>query len=203
MWHGGRRWYGPAEVRRSKKGRAELGPGIYCTTDYQTARKHSLGGGEVRRLIIEPSRLLEQTAISLADLRDFVTAVVPRTKRTDILDRLASAAKRCNLDGRFHDGDGPWAPAENLVNLFVNGDLAHGARGLELARFLVQHQIDASFQRAYGAETWGVIFNPACIKSNSVVPSSEVSLDCYKLPCPITIFTSDPLIQESQAPEPR
>ncbi len=184
MWHGGRRWDGAPEIRTSTKGKAERGPGIYCTTNYQTARKYAAGGGQVRLLEFAPARLLEETAIPLADAEAFVLKTLIKRTHADTIERLRDSATRRNMASLRQVGNGPHVPASVLNNLCVNSDQAHGAKGLALNAFLVSYGIDASFESAHGNETWGVIINPDCISSSRPVKSEDVSLDDYELPRP-------------------
>ena len=85
MWHGGRKWQWGPEIMPNKKGQAERGPGIYCTNNYATAYKYAKGGGQVRKLLIEPKSLLEDIAIPLADAVQFVKSNLIRRTHDDII----------------------------------------------------------------------------------------------------------------------
>lgn len=174
MWHGGRKWQGEPEIMPNKKGQAERGPGIYCTNSYETAYKHGKGGGQVRRLMIEPKELLEDIAIPLADAIQFVKLNLMRKSQNDIIHRLQDCSDRIKSDAYTLKGAAPHVPLTVLNNLCINSDQAHGERGLTLNRFLVEHGADASFDYAMGQEVWGVIFNPKCITSHRVVRAAEV-----------------------------
>lgn len=185
MWHGGRRWDGPPEIQGGKKGATERGPGIYCTTNYLTARKYASGGGQVRKVTFSPASLLDRVAVPLEEAILFTKQNLMRRTHDDIIERLRDCADRHNMTHLRLSGQGPHVPANALVNLCINSDQAHGAKGLALNRFLVSHGIDAVLDYAMGSEVWGVIFNPACILDHKAVPAAEVSLDEYDLPNPI------------------
>ncbi len=186
LWHGSRGWEGSPTIRPSRKSRAELGPGIYVTTHFETARKYAKGGGLVRRLVFNPRLTLENAALSLSDAADFVTSVITKSKQADVLERMLICAERNKLDNRVLLGSDPLkVHAEVLVNLCVNGDLAPGAKGQALAEFLTGQGIDCSFSRSHGNETWGVIFNPEIISSYKPVSARDVSMDDYELADPL------------------
>lgn len=185
MWHGGRKWQSGPEIMPNKKGQAERGPGIYCTDNYMTARKYAQGGGQVRRLMIEPKGILEDIAIPLADAIRFVKSNLMRKTQGDIIERLQRGSALIKPELYTLKGEGPHVPLSNLNNLCVNSDQAHGERGLTLNRFLVENGADASFEYAMGREVWGVIFNPTCITSHEVVPAKDVDWSENHLPDPV------------------
>lgn len=182
MWHGGRRWDGPPAIVPSKKGQAERGPGIYCTNSYRTAYKYAKGGGQVRKLVIEPKGLLEHIAIPLPDALHFVKAHLIRRTHDDIVERLHACSERLISSLYTTAGEGPHVPLSVLNNLCVNSDQAHGSRGAALNRFLVEWGADASFDYAAGNEVWGVVFNPECIVRQQAVPAAQVTAEQFDLP---------------------
>lgn len=188
MWHGGRKWQWGPEIMPNKKGQAERGPGIYCTNNYMTANKYAKGGGQVRKLRIEPRALLEDIAIPLADAIGFVKANLIRRTHADIIERLEDCSAKIKLDAYTLKGDAPHVPLQVLNNLCVNSDQSYGERGLALNKFLVSHGADASFDYASGREVWGVIFNPECIKSHQVTPSAAVDWSEDFLPDPVKLI---------------
>lgn len=190
MWHGGRKWDNGPEVMPNKKGQAERGPGIYCTNSYMTAFKYAKGGGQVRKLMIEPRALLEDIAIPLADAIGFVKSNLIRRTHEDIIDRLEDCSAKMRMDIYTLKGEGPHVPLLVLNNLCVNSDQAHGSRGLALNQFLVSHGADASFDYAAGREVWGVIFNPECIKAHQVIPSAAVDWAADVLPDPMKLIAA-------------
>lgn len=184
MWHGGRQWDGAADIHPGRKGRNERAPGIYCTTHFLSAQKHARGDGQVRRLELEPRLLLEAAAIPLAEAETFVLKNIPKRAQAQMLTKLRTTSARYDLSTRTVVGEAPHCPAEIVLNLCVEADLAHGPRGLALAGLFLANGIDASFERTVDNEVWGVIFNPACIKSNVAVAASEVPEELYELPDP-------------------
>lgn len=185
MWHGGRKWDALPEIQGPRKGRAELGPGIYLSNHYETCRGFAKGGGVVRNIVMTPNLILEQAALSLSDACDFVTSVIVKSKQRDIIERMVELASRHRLEGRALLGsDNQRFHAESLVNLCVNGDLTLGAKGLALAEFLADQGIDCSFSHRSGKEYWGTIYNIGCINTFDVVPANKVEHSHYELPDP-------------------
>lgn len=187
VWHGGNRWEGSPEIRPAKKERAEWGPGIYGSTHYQRARQYAKGGKVTSLVEFMPQTFLEDAVISHQEASQFVRSCAPVSKRADLLGYVD---RYQNLDAaNLAQG----VPATVLVNLWVNNDMSHGKRGMDLNEFLVAHGVDASCSRTTGIdgtpEFWTVIFNPKCIKRHEVVSASEVPLDLYWLKPP----TEDPL----------
>ncbi|WP_073666207.1 hypothetical protein [Pseudomonas aeruginosa] len=184
MWHGGRQWDGAADIHPGRKSRNERAPGIHCTTHFLSAQKNARGDGQVRKLELEPRLLLESAAIPIAEVESFVRKQIPKRAQVELLTQLRAASGRRDLASRVLVGEAPHCLAESILNLCVEADLAHGARGLALAALFLANGIDASFESAEGNEVLGVIFNPACIKSNVPVEASEVPAHMYELPDP-------------------
>lgn len=186
MWHGGRQWKGAPEIRPSKEGRSELGPGIYVTNFYDSAASKAMGGGAVREIVFSPKLILEQTALSLSDACDFVTSVIVKSKQGAVIEKMIECAGRHSLKDRVLLGtDMQHLHAESLVNLCVNGDLALGAKGQALAEFLVAQGVDCAFTHRSGNEFWGTIYNPKCIDSYEKRLASTVVLSQKELPSPL------------------
>ncbi|AXH60256.1 hypothetical protein [Pseudomonas amygdali] len=186
MWHGGRKWDGAPEIRPSKRGSAELGPGIYVSNFLERAVEYAKGGGCIREIVFSPRLILEQTALSLSDACDFVTSVIVKSKQGGVIEKMIECAGRHSLEGRLLLGtDKQHLHAESLVNLCVNGDLALGAKGQALAEFLVAQGVDCAFTHRSGNEFWGTIYNPKCIDSYEKRLASTVDLSQKELPSPL------------------
>ena len=168
------------------------------TTHFDTARGYAKGGGAVRKLVLSPNLILENTALSLNDVCDFVTSVVVKSKQKDILERIVQIAGRnLVLDKRTLLGsDQVHVHSEVLINLCVNGDLALGARGQALAEFLVDQGIDAAFSNRTGSEFWGTAYNPKCIEEYSKVTPKDVPLALHELPSPFVQMTDSQSISK-------
>lgn len=134
-YHGGRAWDGPAEVRPPRKGRAEHGPGLYFTTDYDQARSYAKGGGQVRVAELElgpkfirPGEWVWSMSVSEAEA--FVVSSFPRQSHPKIMDDIRRSASR-----RASDRIDPIM----LSNLALNHDLLDPRLGVELQKMLVEH----------------------------------------------------------------
>jgi len=163
MWHGAHRWEGPPEIRALRQGHAEHGPGIYMTTSVDTARKYAKGGGSLIRFEVDRDLvLLEDVRLPVSEMIAFVKER-PRLKhKSEIMADLERAHER--MKGPVH--------ADVLNNLFVNYRVSVGAHGPELARFFVEHSIDASAVYQ-GQDDWLVLFNPKRIQTWKVVPAGK------------------------------
>lgn len=169
LWHGAKRWDGPACVRPPREGHYECGPGIYLTTHYSTACKYSRGGGALMRMELDPGlHWLEKSKLDLAMVNDFVKDLPRLRKRREILADLASNAQRM----QSHQVD-----AAVLVNLGVNHRAFAGQIGCEVAKFLAAQGIHASLNAKSGTEEWVVVFDPRVILSVKKVPASSIDSD--------------------------
>lgn len=191
MWHGASHWEGYPEIRAQKKGSVECGPGIYTTTRYETARRYAKGGGSVLRMELAPRLWLEDASIPLPVAIQFMKDHLPKRVHAEYNERFARSAQIETYANRLvRTGEGPALPANNLVNLCVNDDLAHGERGVALAAMLAEQGIDASRHRAMGSEWWVVAFNPRCIQKFEKVAARDVALELYELPSPMEQLTA-------------
>lgn len=177
LWHGSRAWEGKPEVRPSRKGRSEHGPGIYLTTSYQTATGYAKGGGVVQRVDVSSDLgWLEGSAVPLADMKAFVEARRGLRKKRELLADLDWSAQRTK-----NAGEGMlWA--SSLVTLFVNHEAITGDHGPALAAFLVEHGIDASLANERSGEDWVVLFNPAKVVRVQRAPATSVPVSEWDLP---------------------
>ena len=153
-------WDGPPEIRDTKKGRAEHGPGLYFTTSLETARRYAKGRGTVLRVEISPSiRWLEGAVAPVERMVEWVESRRGLRKKREIVQDL-----RTRSGGR---GVAPgMGRVEVLVNLMVNYEAISGSHGPSLAEFLVSLGIGASLvdppwgTRTANDEQWLVLFDP-------------------------------------------
>lgn len=177
LWHGSRRWDGRPEIREGRKGRSEHGPGIYLTTNLETAWKYAKGGGKLYLFELDDDlELIEGTRVPVQDVLSFLDNLrrVPKRKQTRA-DVLRNAE-------RFQDGN---MPASVLVNLMVNADATSGENGPALAKFLTDHGIDADCVRQSN-EDWIILFNPSRAQKWTPMSRTEIPVTMYELPavCP-------------------
>lgn len=156
VYTGTQPWVGPPEIRPSRKGRAEHGPGIYFTTHLRTARKYAKGRGAVLRVEIDPSFIwLEQAVAPIVVLVGWVQEQRGLRHKREIIADLIERGGR---------GVGPGeARVASLVNLMVNYEAITGSHGPALAAFLVSLNIGASHVTQSDNEEWVVLFDPSKI----------------------------------------
>jgi hypothetical protein len=174
MWHGSKRWDGRPEIRAPRAGRYEAGPGIYFTTNYETAAKYAKGGGSTMLAEIDSSlKLAQNVMIPIEEAVDFVKTCPRMKHKKQIIDDLRRNGARRDSTSIY---------AFILVNLVVNYEAGSGDAGVALARFLREKGVDASIEPQSGREQWLVVINPAVIKSITKIPAKDVSMDMYHLP---------------------
>jgi len=171
VYHGGSKWYGDPEIRPTK-GRYEGGPGIYFTTNYETARKYAKGSNVVQIVDIDKS------------FTDLKTVKVDINTIFEFLDSLSGLKKRKELKAdiqRFADRiQKQEIPLTVLNNLIINWEAGAGEIGKEVARFFVSNGADAIVDDQSGEEQWLIVFNPKIIKNYKVTNPKEV--ETYMLP---------------------
>lgn len=134
------------------------------TTSVDTARTYAKGGGSLVRFEIDPGIvLIEDVRVSLADAVQFARSRPRLRERSEIIKDLEVNASR-KRDGQIS--------AEVLLNLLVNYRSITGEHGPALARFFVDHGIDAAAVMR-GLDDWLVLFNPKAVRSWRVVPAGQ------------------------------
>lgn len=157
-------WEGRPEVRQSRKGRAEHGPGLYFTTRLQTARKYAKGRGTVLRVEIDPSfAWLEDAIVPTSVLMNWVANQRGLRHKKEIISDISGNATR--TASRISTPAELNSYASVLVNLMVNYDVLSGAHGPALAEFLASLGIGASHVSMSGNEEWVVLFDPTKVLS--------------------------------------
>ncbi|NTF17329.1 hypothetical protein G6L37_02635 [Agrobacterium rubi] len=169
LWHGSRRWEGYPEIRPGKKGQYECGPGIYCTTNLNTASKYSKGGGRIMRFTLDAELgWLEDVRVPLDDALTFLQGSRLHKKRILAQDVAAT------FDRNEHVRDSGMLPLTYVVNLAIYHECLSGAGGPELAEWLVDNGAQASLYRMSGKEDWVVIFDPLVIKDFEILSSKDI-----------------------------
>lgn len=174
MWHGSRRWDGNPEVRAPKKGRYEAGPGIYMTTNFQTAQRYAKGGGSMMLFHLDPSlKFAHDVLIPKHEAISFVKSAKGIRNRDKIISDIESNSSRRNSDS---------VSAEVINNLFVNHEAASGNAGLQLVDFLKGKGVDAIFHPHSSQEHWIALINPKKVLKWFKMASKDVPTDRYNLP---------------------
>ena len=160
VYTGAQVWQGRPEIRPSRKGRVEHGPGIYFTTSLETAKKYARGRGTVLRVEIDPNFVwLEDAIAPKADLIEWVRNQRGLRHKAEIIRDIAERGGRGLADDRM-------ARVSTLVNLTRHYEAITGEHGPALARFLASMGIGADlvtpplFGRR-GDEQWLVLFDPS------------------------------------------
>lgn len=170
LWHGAHRWDGPPRLIASKKGHAEHGVGIYCTTSLTTASKYAKGGGHLRQMTISPElHLLEKHACTCDELIALVKNCEERfPKRAQLVDELSRHEGRV-----IHAG--------YLINLMSSLEILYGNHGKEISEQLSQLGINASIYSRY-SEDWLIILDPSIIVTSQKMSVNDVSIEQWELP---------------------
>lgn len=177
-WHGGHKWEGSPEIRASKKGQYECGPGIYSTTNLSTASRYAKGGGRIIQFTIEPGvTWLESAKIPFDDAIAFVNSSRHIGKRRILQDDLHRS-----YELRDHIRFSGMLPLTVLVNLAVNNHCLSGKASLELAEFLSANGAQASLHHSSGDEDWVIIFDPKVITNYDIKSSKDIDWREDRLP---------------------
>lgn len=170
-WHGGHKWEGKPEIRTSKKGQYECGPGIYSTTSLNTASKYSKGGGRIIQFTIDPDiTWLEDVKIPFDEATYFVRSSRYIGRRGILLDDLTLRFER--RDQEHFKG---MLPLAFLVNLAVNNHCLGGKGSPELAEFLVSNGAQASLHRSSVNDDWVIIFDPKAITNVEIKKAKDIN----------------------------
>lgn len=176
-WHGGHKWEGSPEIRPSKKGQYECGPGIYSTTNLNTASRYSKGGGRIIQFTIDPDiTWLEDVKIPFDEAMTFVKKSDHIGKRRILHDDLQRS-----YELRDHIRFEGMLPLSILVNLAVNNNCLSGKASPELAEFLTAKGAQASLHRS-GDEDWVIIFDPKAITNYDIKSSKDIDWREDRLP---------------------
>lgn len=177
VWHGSQRWSGTPEIRPSRKGSYECGPGIYCTTSLGTAAKYARGGGRVVRFHIDPGiAWLEDAKMPFDEVMRFVESSTRLRKKRVLARDLESC-----YDRRDHLHFEGLVPVSFLVNLAVNNDCLSGQGSRELANWLADNGIQASLVKNSG-EDWVVVIDPRIIVGHDVLSAKDIDWTADQLP---------------------
>lgn len=158
LFHGGNLENGITVTGCPRKGRSEYGPGLYLTTNIETAKSYAMGRGRVWKVH------LRETATRMCDRRIAVRDVV------SFLGTLPLRDRKSLLRDVYEFGS--TIPATAFNELMVTADRNVGDAGTALARFFISQGIDTHKIRFDAREEWVILFNPECVVS--VSPHSTV-----------------------------
>lgn len=170
VYHGGRRFYGDIELQPRPSSKLQSGPGFYTTTNLLTAQKYAKGGGIVYRITLSPeTRFGSDQKIPLIDALAWVDSRYGMRKKKEIVSDLESCSVR--YQSKFGVG---FVDQFSLMNLCVNYEVLSGEHGPSLARWMVEHGVDAEIQSAMkNNEQWVLIFNPAVVINKEALSMSD------------------------------
>lgn len=170
LWHGSQRWDGFPEIRPSKKGQYEGGPGIYATTSLHTARKHSKGGGSIIEFTLSPdTKWLEDVSVPHEEVIAWVKQANHLHKKRILANDIISI-----FDKREQVRTSGMLPLAYLVNLAVNNECLSGLAAPEMAEFLASKGAQASLCRESSNDDWVVIFDPKILISFTPKKSKDI-----------------------------
>lgn len=173
LWHGAQRWDGVPGLRAPRVGHAEHGAGLYCTTEYATARKYAAGAGSTRLMTIDGSvRLLEGLRVHPDVLLQAVKSIPRLRAKQAILDDIAWCAERSKTDT---------IGLNTIINLAAHHKALSGAPAVAISEFVASQGADASLYERHG-EDWLVVFNPAIVLSSKPVRANDVDITAFSLP---------------------
>lgn len=170
LWHGSRRWEGYPEIRPGKKGQYECGPGIYCTTNLNTASKYAKGGGRIMRFTLDADTTwLEDVRVPLEDALAFLKGSSHIRKRNILAEDV-----RARFDRHEHLRSEGMLPLTYVVNLAIYHECLSGPGGPELAEWLAANGAQASLYRKSQNDDWVVIFDPGVILDFEILSAKDI-----------------------------
>lgn len=173
LWHGAQRWDGVPGLRAPRVGHAEHGAGLYCTTEYATARKYAAGAGSTRLMTIDGSvRLLEGMRVHPDVLLHAVKSIPRLRAKQAILDDIGWCAERSKTDT---------VGLNTIINLAAHHKALSGAPAVAISEFVASQGADASLYERHG-EDWLVVFNPAIVLASQPVRANDVDIAAFSLP---------------------
>lgn len=173
LWHGAQRWDGVPGLRAPRVGHAEHGAGLYCTTEYATARKYAAGAGSTRSMTIDGSvRLLEGMRVHPDVLLHAVKSIPRLRAKQAILDDIGWCAERSKSDT---------IGLNTIINLAAHHKALSGSPAVAISEFVAAQGADASLYERHG-EDWLVVFNPAIVLSSKPVRANDVDIAMFSLP---------------------
>lgn len=191
LWHGAQRWEGTPGLRAPRVGHAEHGAGLYCTTEYMTARKYAAGAGSTRLMTLDSSlRLLEDIKILPETLTAAVREIPRLRSKQAILDDIDWCAQRSKS---------PTIGLNTIINLASHHRALSGAAAVAMSEFVASQGADASLYER-GDEDWLVIFNPAIVLSSQPVRASDVDVAMFSLPRVRDVLARGQEVSSSPAP---
>jgi hypothetical protein len=148
------------------KGRIEYGPGLYLTTQYDTAINYAKGSRKLYKIEVEQGTDINTVSINALDIQSFIPSILSKPQQK-IFNEYAN--KRI-IDGKLK--------AYIFVNILINNNLISSKNGSDIRQFLVNNGVDYDMiQHPFGTDgTMLVLYNMKKIKNIQRVSPSDSSI---------------------------
>ena len=171
FYHGGNLTFDPDESFAHAKGRFEFGPGLYCTTHLDTARKYAKGSRKLYLITIQKRNDVQDIRIGIDNILEFIKWYVIAKKKREVLDAIKDRIKDDMVD------------ADIFLNIIINYDAIKPSNTNNLRRFIVNNSVDYCLvSNPFG---WGemmiVLFNMKLIVQKKVITPKD-KVEYYELP---------------------
>jgi len=169
LWHGGDLERPYADNMSQRKGRWEFAPGLYLTTNWETARKYAKGGRKLYRITIRSGNDARTTTLPYEAVLAFVNQYVVKSKLRDVI---------ASID-KYKDN----LKADTFINILINRDALKSSYTGLLRKLLVDNGVD--YEVVDNAFGWGermvVLFNMGLIVKKEVI-GPKTKIEEFDLP---------------------
>lgn len=162
FWHGGNLdQYN--DIIAQKNGRYEYGPGLYLTTQYETAKKYAKGSRKLYKITVSQGSDINNSFLDFDDVTDFIKLYVISSKRKEIYSRLLKYI----TDNKIK--------AYIVNNVFLNENAIKPSNTKYLREFYINNGIDYEIvDNPFG---WGekmmVLYNMKKIKNVQIIRPND------------------------------
>lgn len=162
FWHGGNLdQYN--DIIAQKNGRYEYGPGLYLTTQYETAKKYAKGSRKLYKITVSQGSDINNSFLDFDDVTDFIKLYVISSKRKEIYSRLLKYI----TDNKIK--------AYIVNNIFLNENAIKPSNTKYLREFYINNGIDYEIvDNPFG---WGekmmVLYNMKKIKNVQIIRPND------------------------------
>jgi hypothetical protein len=169
FWHGGN-LDDYTDIIAQKNGRYEFGPGLYITTNYDTAVKYSKGKRKLYIITVEKGVDITDAFLDLDVIMNFINDYVISSKKKEIKHRI----QKYVIDGRMK--------AFIFNNIILNESAVKASNIKQLRQLYVDNNID--YEIVNNAFGWGedmmVLYNmKKIVNVIQIKPSDQI--DKYDL----------------------
>jgi len=167
LWHGGRlpENLTEIEIRPSRSGRAEHGPGLYLTTSIDIASRYAKGGNSLYRVSVNPDlNLVEDIRLPVEDIVKMAEGIRGLKDKASIVEYIRKSSERNNGKPSL----------SMLIILCVNHDSITPNVGRDLAEILADAGADASLSTSASKDHL-IVFNPKIITEVEKLRSDQIN----------------------------